>query len=257
MLIDGIGLEFDEVSLCLNDLDAHNPDLWCLGKLRAYSFQKEAFIHIDSDVFVWEPVPDRLLSADVLAQNAEAHPIAQRIYDPEQLQAVIQQVEGWLPEELTAYVTRDHMHCAFCCGIFGGCNLDFIRYYAEQSLHLVEEPKNRHVWNLMPDRSGINPLIEQYLLAACLEYHHGREASQYSKIQIECLFDNFDDAFARGDEVGFTHLIGFTKQDPDILARLERRVRTDHPAFYERCLNYRKPGSGTGSKKSSAPANSP
>lgn len=238
MIAKGIGLEFDEVSTCFNDLDGHNPDLWCLGKVQAYSLQKEPFIHIDSDVFMWKPLPDRLLGTQVLAQNSEAFPIHQQAYQPERLESVIRHLGGWLPEELAAYAPRGGMHQAFCCGLFGGCNLDFIRYYAEQALRFVEEPKNRNVWRHMLDRNALNMVFEQYFLAACLEYHRGRKGSPFAGVEIQCLFRDFSDAFQRAGQMGFTHLLGPAKQDPLILARLEKRVQTDYPAFYERCMDY-------------------
>ena|ERR1035437_10813147 len=36
MLVDGLGLGFDDVSTELNALADHDPAIWMLGKLRAY-----------------------------------------------------------------------------------------------------------------------------------------------------------------------------------------------------------------------------
>jgi len=71
MLVDGIGLEFDRVSTSLNALDAHDPGWWALGKLYTYRAQREPFVHLDNDVFLWRPLPERLASAPLLAQNPE------------------------------------------------------------------------------------------------------------------------------------------------------------------------------------------
>ncbi len=36
--------------------------------------------------------------------------------------------------------------------------------------------------------------------------------------------------------LGFTHLIADTKRDPDVMRRIERRVRSDYPEHYARCI---------------------
>ena len=71
LLIDQLGLEFDEVSTELNALDQHDADWWALGKVWTYRAQSEPFIHFDSDVFLWNALPDLLTSASVIAQNPD------------------------------------------------------------------------------------------------------------------------------------------------------------------------------------------
>jgi Family of unknown function (DUF6734) len=53
LLVDGLGLEFDSVSLALNELAGHDPSWWTAGKLVAISEQDEPFVHLDTDVFLW------------------------------------------------------------------------------------------------------------------------------------------------------------------------------------------------------------
>jgi hypothetical protein len=238
MLVDKVGLEFTEVSTCLNELEHQNPQFWCLGKVLAYSRQEEPFVHIDSDVFMWSPIPERLTGADVLAQNPEAFPVDTRAYDPEQVEFAVRQSGGWLPDELSAYMPRDGIHRAFCCGILGGRRIDFLQHYARQALRLVVDPANQPAWPMMRDPNNVNMLFEQYLLAACLEYHQARADSPYTDVRIECLFQDFGDAFQNGEQAGFTHLIGGAKQDSTIMARLDNRVKADYPIYYERCLAY-------------------
>src|SRR5215831_11437259 len=60
ILVGEIGLEFEQVSTCLNELTDHDPEFWCLGKILAYSRQEEPFVHLDNDVFLWNPLPDSL-----------------------------------------------------------------------------------------------------------------------------------------------------------------------------------------------------
>lgn len=71
MLVDGVGLDFDEVHTSLSVLDRHNQEWWALGKLCACRAQTEPFVHIDNDVFLWQPRPHDVAAASVFAQNQE------------------------------------------------------------------------------------------------------------------------------------------------------------------------------------------
>jgi hypothetical protein len=61
------------VSTEIDTLDSVDAGWWALGKLVAYSLQDRAFVHLDADVFLWKPLPTRLISAPVFAQCPERH----------------------------------------------------------------------------------------------------------------------------------------------------------------------------------------
>lgn len=235
MLVDGAGLEFDQVSTELNSLRDHNPDWWAFGKILAYSLQEEPFVHIDSDVILWKPLPPRLESAPVFVQNPEALDCEDSPYRPELVEHAVRAVNGWLPEELDTYVPLGGVHRAVCCGILGGRRVDFLRHYARRAIDLMDHPLNRPAWPLVGNSLGLSIVFEQYLLAACVAYHQGRKGSPYRDISIEYLFDSVGDAFAHADQIGYTHMIGGAKQDPGLLKKLGRRVQQDYPDLYERC----------------------
>ena len=67
LLIDELGLAFDHLSLSLNSLHNADSEWWMQGKLLTYSQQQEPFVHIDSDVYLFNPLPARITSAPVLA----------------------------------------------------------------------------------------------------------------------------------------------------------------------------------------------
>jgi Family of unknown function (DUF6734) len=99
ILIDGIGLEFDTVSVDLNELAHSDPEWWTLGKMMTYRAQTEPFVHIDEDVFLWQRLPRELEQAPVFAQNAEYFSCAAWWYQPEALESVVKEHRGWLPDE--------------------------------------------------------------------------------------------------------------------------------------------------------------
>jgi len=239
MLVDGLGLEFETVSTELNALQSHDPEWWVSGKLYAYREQNKPFVHLDSDVFLWKMLPERVISAPVFAQNPEYFTFGDENawYRPEIFRETIESRQGWLPEELSWYISENRNQ-AMCCGIFGGNNLEFIHHYADTAIQIIEHPKNKTSFAFLTCKSVDSFLVEQYFLAACIFYHQAQAISVYSNVNIECLFSTFEDAFTQAKQVGFTHLLGGAKQNPQLADKLERRVAKDYPDRYQRCLNY-------------------
>lgn len=251
ILIEGIGLEFNYVSTELNALERSDPGWWALGKIYAYRAQREPFIHIDNDVFLWKPLPKRMEYAPVFAQNPEHFSSGFSCYRPEDFEFVIKCVNGWIPEEWVWYRSAGHAQRGECCGVVGGNRVDFINYYAELAIRLIEHPLNQPAWSHLADKMGNNILFEQYLLAACIEYHKSRPSSPYRDLDIEYMFNSWDDAHIPDNaaQAGYTHLIGGAKRNPVIAERLERRVMRDYPDYYERCVRYaEKIGVGEGTE---------
>jgi len=228
LLIDDLGLSFDHVSTSLNQLDGEDPDWWMLGKIQTYSEQQEPFVHLDSDVYLFKPLPERLTSAPLFAQNPEAVTVSFFWYDVEGCEMAIRSHgDGFIPPEWTWYSTFVPVNRqeAACCGILGGHNLDVIHAYARTVLSLLRNPANRHAFDRMSHKRKFNPFFEQYLLAACAHYH---------KVDIVYLFPTFDDAFQSAARLGFTHLMASSKRDAVVAGRIEERVARDYPAAYER-----------------------
>ena len=67
MLVDELRLPFVHVHTELNALREQDPGWWALGKLHTYGLQTEPFVHVDYDAFMWLPLPEQLLHADVIA----------------------------------------------------------------------------------------------------------------------------------------------------------------------------------------------
>lgn len=199
--------------------------VWVQGKLLTYAQQQEPFVHIDSDVYLFNPLPERITSAGVLAQNPEPVDRFSPWYAAEPCAiAVRTHGDGCIPAEWTRYQTSAQEQHAACCGVFGGHRLDFIRDYSSTVLQLLQ--RNRHAFDYMSDKREFNPFFEQYLLVAWAKYH---------RVKIEYLFDFRDDAISGAPAAGFTHLMGAAKHDPKLAARVEQRVAKEWSEAYERC----------------------
>lgn len=240
LLVDGIGLRFDVVRTSLNALSADLADWWTLGKLVTYRDQTEPFVHIDYDVFLWEPLPLRLEEADVFSQNLEEYVIGESdLYDQVALEEALRAGGGWIPEEWAWHRSEHGLHqAAINCGIYGGRRLDFIHYVAEIGLDFVSHATNSRLLEAVPGKENHTVTVEQYIPWACYQYHSMAASSPFRDIRLDFLFKSFADAFETAEEVGYTHLIGSSKQNRKVLRRLEERVSRDHPDLYESCLRY-------------------
>jgi hypothetical protein len=239
LLVDRLGLRFTTVSTALSALDDEDPEWWVLGKLWAYRQQREPFIHVDNDVFLWKRLSAKVERAPVCAQNPEFFPLDEDCwYRPNAYEQAIRAVSGWAPEEWQ-WSTSRRMGKAVCCGILGGTATDFLSYYADVAIRMIQHPRNRAAWAALGSPVGDNILVEQYLLAACLEFHRNRPGSPYKGVDAAYLFESTDQAFdeRRAARVGYTHLIGAAKHDRGLMARLEARVRNEYPELYERCVS--------------------
>ena len=240
LLVDTLGLRFTTVMTTLAALDAADPEWWVMGKLWAYRAQTEPFIHLDNDVFLWKRLPEELERAPVCAQNPEWFPPEDESwYRPATYDRAIRSVGGWAPQEWS-WSTSHKFAEAVCCGVLGGAAVDFLAYYADLAIQMIEHPRNRAAWRSLGSPIGDNILFEQYLLAACLEFHSRRSGSPFRHVQAAYLFPSSADAFEETSAVraGYTHLIGGAKSDPQLMARLRARVKRDYPDLYVRCVNY-------------------
>jgi hypothetical protein len=239
LLVERLGLSFSHVSTELDRLRDADPALWALGKLVAYSLQDEPFLHLDTDVFLWRPLPDSMTGAPMLAQ----HPEEFAATDDRHLR-IAEDAFGRAGLSLPAewQWTRSQSPSRFReanCGIVGGMNVGFLRHYAERALDLVLNPRHAAAWASIPDPAGLNTAIEQFFLVACLNFHRFNPASPHRGVYVRYLFPSAGAAFdpACATRVGFTHLLGPAKQNEHVTARLGQRMRAEDPAFYRRCLS--------------------
>jgi hypothetical protein len=242
LLVDALRLPFRDIDLRLDGLAAaaRDSEWWVLGKLAAYAAQSEPFVHLDNDVFLWKALPAAVTAAPVFAQNPEVFYFEdQSLYRLEPFLRGIAARGGWLPREWSWYARR-RGNRALCCGILGGRDVAFIRHYAELAMRIIVHPRNQAVWPELGVRDNI--LVEQYFLAACLEFHRQAPASPHAGLAAATLFASSAEAFdaAAAARAGYTHLIGDAKADRGIADRLVRRVASEYPDCYERCLNYLK-----------------
>jgi hypothetical protein len=202
-------------------------------------------VHIDADVFLWRPLPPSLVTAPVFAQHPE-EVLAARPGGPTVVEDAFRSCGLALPPEWRWY--RSHpagggpsvpagTYREPNCGILGGTNPALIRHFARLALELALDPRHAPAWSAMPFDGAVNMTLEQFLLAACVDYHRFAPASPHRGSYLRYLFPSSQDAFnpAAAHRAGYTHLLGPAKHHPDNMSRLADRVRLTDSGFYGRC----------------------
>ncbi|CAG9244922.1 conserved hypothetical protein [Paraburkholderia unamae] len=239
ILVDHLGLSFSQVSTELDALRDEDAGWWALGKLYAYSVQDAPFVHIDSDVFLWKPLPRNMTDAPVFAQCPELHPPLDTWSPPCDIEAAFAKHGLSLPVEWEwARSFGSEVYREENCGVVGGQDVGFLRHYAHSALRLVRDPAHRRAWCEIPCKDGYNMRVEQMMLAACVDYHRSHPGSPWHGVRIRYLFPDFAGAFdpARAAQAGYTHLLGDSKRNAAVAQRLEQRVRGEDRDCYERCV---------------------
>jgi hypothetical protein len=238
MLVDRLGLEFDDVRTDLDGLSNTDPGWWTLGKLVAYRLQQGPFVHLDTDVFLWKPLPSSLIVAPVLTQCPELHSWDEPWCTPRRIETLFERHQLGLPVEWEWASSVDtHTFREENCGIIGGNEVGFLRHYAQTAISLVQDPAHRGAWAEATDKLSFAIILEQYVLSACLEYHRVDPQSRYRGVTVRHLFPSWAEAYNpdASSRVGYTHLLGDAKRDARVTDRLERRVAQMDPAFARHC----------------------
>ena len=239
LLVDCLGLQFTQVSTELESIRKADAEWWALGKLVAYSIQEHPFVHLDTDVFLWKPLPSGAANAPVFGQYLENYHSIDQWWGPRTVEQTFDRHNLVLPAEWHAGRSASgDRFSEINCGILGGNDTSFLRYFSELAIDLILNPINAPVWAELHDLNWFNHINEQFFLAACIDYHRSNPASPYRGVHCGYLFQTIEEAFdsAHAARVGFTHLLGDAKRNRSMLDRLQQRVQAEDLSFYRNCL---------------------
>jgi hypothetical protein len=227
LLINKFELPYTKVDVKLDDLNDYHPDLWALGKIYAYSIQKEPFIHVDGDVFIYNKFNLELENSPLIVQNIEK---GFSFYND-----VVKEIEDnfdYIPEEILKSKQNNGQIIAVNAGLLGGSNIEFIQNYSKEAFRFVDE--NLHKINKI-NIGMFNTVYEQFLFHALAESRD---------IQISCYLSNVNSAFDYLAELtdlpskrNYIHTVGFYKKSKLICDLVEYRLLTDWPDYYFKIIH--------------------
>ncbi len=224
-LIDIINLPYTECHIEYDDL-RYNPSLWALPKVLTYSKQKEPFIHVDGDVFIWDKFRDTLVNSRLIAQNLEVGTSCyKRLFEP--ILKNLTYVPDIFRENLFAMQPK-----AYNAGILGGNDLDLLQEYSKESIKFVDMNMNCH------SNHNINMIFEQLLLYSIAQKHDVRATCYYDKVFNDNAYtmDDFAD-FMSVPKLKYLHTVGPLKRNKFICDQLEKRIFHEYPFHFEKIIS--------------------
>jgi hypothetical protein len=218
-LVDTLGLPYAEVRVTLDEMTVPET-MWAAAKLDTYSREASSgvpFIHIDTDVFLFRRLDDRLWKSPLSAQNPESC----KYYRTE---------PGWFtPTELAEVMPRPDKWRAYNLGLFGGSDSAFILDYSLAGLAVAKRfgGAGKLEW--------ANSFFEQALF--------GKKVAEKDREVDTLLTAGYDKLQAQ--QLGYVHLMNDKKQ-AEVVQRCESRLRSICPDVWEkaaaarRCPLYKK-----------------
>ena len=212
-IIKKLNLPFTSVKTILDDIPKEQHGFWALGKIYAYKAQDKPFVHLDNDAILWKGLPDWALNSEVFVQNTEDEKWFEDVYMPEVNHA--NQTLKYFPPNWN--ITKE----AFCTGIFGGTNIEFIQEYCNEALRFINDKKNKSGWNSITNKGSYCIIFEQYILA-CIAQNKGVDVTFFDKhLNKENL-----------EALGYTHIWG-AKKEAGIEKILEDSLKKHYPEYVE------------------------
>ena len=224
-LFKEIGIPATSFSNDLNPLRERSRFFWAFGKLMAYAKQDKPFVHLDNDVFLWEPLPERMLKAELCFQSHE--PFRQPGYSYYKILKPCFRKAPVKPEKIVNNEVKDF---AYNCGICGGNNLDFFKEWIQCSEEYIFAPENQDLFFVKYAKILIhqNLFHEQYFAACLIKMHKMRK-------KVEVIHPNVN---VIPEVMKYTHLWGTTKRDHTYMKKVGYRLQTEDGDLHRRITSF-------------------
>ena len=227
ILIDILKLPYTSVSTVLEDeLGEIHPRLFALAKIKTYSLQTEPFIHVDGDLFLFQPLHPAILQAPLISSNPEAD-----LYFNSDVLKEVNDQGFWLPDHLQGVHQHPQIFSSNA-GIIGGNDLSFIKDYCDFAFEFAE--RNRDKLDLV-DTGNLNFLIEQLSFFYLAQQRQIPTAYVSPEPVSDPLYHDFIN-LADIPNVVMAHAAGGCKRSDFMLSHILRRFRMYYPEQYYQIL---------------------
>lgn len=230
LLCDILELPFSNVIIELDNLNEYDHNLWALGKLYAYKIQKEPFIHVDSDVFVWRKFSDKILESELIGQNYEKNYKCNVDYF-NQIRNLLDYIPAEMEDEI--YLTNDIIQVN--AGILGGNNLSFFNDYVKNAFDMVD--KNTDLFRRNPFNKGAFNMVYEQFLFYCM--------AKSRQCNINVLFEgNYLNHVGLADfehipsNKYYAHTLGTYKKFSYIGGYIAERLLFEYPEYYNKIVSF-------------------
>jgi hypothetical protein len=221
-------LPYSQVICELDSLNNYNEKLWALSKIYSYSKQEEPFLHVDSDVFIWQPFNEKLLANGLVAQNLEVSTIYY-----ESVMRILEKNLKYFPLEIIEERENNALIYAFNAGILGGSDIGFFKDYTKKALEFV----NKNLDSLSKINVGtFNIFFEQYLFYCLSKKYSKKVGVMINDLVGDNEYVGFDDFSEVPYGKKYLHLLGTYKGHKGVCDQMAKRLRRDYPEYYYRII---------------------
>ena len=211
LLVEKMGLQFDTVTTDLDECHDIPVNLWAFGKLKAYSVQKEPFMHLDFDLFMLKPLPKWFFDAQILMQSEENFKQSYFQYYKQGFDVLKSHKNT--PVEMGAYgdviLSEQSAHNA---GVLGGQNWQALSDYGTKAMQFIRDNLDV-IEKLQPlTISEMNIIYEQAFITRYAKHHN---------IEIKTLLSDKHYTNSEAENLGFVHLIAGAKGSIELCKKVE------------------------------------
>lgn len=205
-------------SSVITTLDSLIPNkFWALGKIHTYKYAaslKKRFFHLDSDLFLWEKLPNDIENSDVFFEEEEK-PI---MHFPESYVHMIPFLEKF-PKFDVLFDKKYNNKASNMC-IVGGENFSFFEKYCNEVINISTNPLYYSFFEQYPELLSYSTVLEQFVFWSMLKKN---------KINYQSIYNSTDNTSL----MKYTHL-GSAKSEKDIQKYIQDRVLS-------RCIEFNIP----------------
>ena len=236
-LIDVLGLPYNKVKVVLDELNDYPIELWAIGKLYAYGLQKEPFLHVDNDTFIWSRFSNKIEMGKLVSQHIEyGYPANNQFYS-----SIVDQLL-YIPESMKKHWKENGSVTEINAGVFGGSDIDFIKMYVDEAFNFISKNIENKSFKLISESGMFNTIFEQYLFY-CLIWNNKKDLTCVFPEKIVGYFRSVSDFFETPHSETFIHVLGPCKHDMAISMQMSQRLRYEYPKFYYKIIDCLKNGS--------------
>lgn len=216
-VFDKIGLTslIDDLDISLNEYDNLDKYFWGFTKIHAFEKQKESFIHIDNDFYMWD-YPSALKFAEFGFQSPEN--FSNDTYSYYRTLIDIMNNAQFKPENIISNSTERGLNCGI---VSCKSRFDIIEEWKDTAYKYITLNKD-HLYKYRPDYLiHLNLLHEQYFISCLLK----KNKIQDNKIFFY-FYENFSDSLKEGNR--FTHLWGTSKRSKETINKVINKVKIEN-----------------------------
>lgn len=220
LVMDQLKIPYDNIIVIPDFMENYKGcNLWALPKVYTYSLQRNPFLHVDCDWFMFEKLPDSILKSDIIGQNIEYD---DQMYNHCTLEKLIS--NGCeLPELALREFKKEPILRVVNAGILGGNNIKFIQLYLRMIKRFISA--NKSLLHILND-GFVNSIYEQFFFYLLAKHEKQTLGLCTPGDKLSTRFDWLPMDLIHSPKSGYMHL----------LANLKRRMNTY--VFVNQYLNH-------------------